>query len=258
MPASRKRNKGKDRKAKKEEIRRMDAHTLWRFASSGKEGEDSCIVNNHGFDIKISDDHPVSGFMDTFFMNWNSYLPLVDSLVDSYEKHPQVWDNEKQRTLTIDIMTTIGTNMLIRKEGQFYTLATCIAEAIYVMENYYNERDVYSAAYNRRSASKRRDLDLFASSLGRDVLKFYSKRVSCSCLKAMYSEARKKMPKKMGKCSHIECKVEKERVMLFVCGRCMIDQYCSRECQIAEWPKHKHNCDIHVEIHDERIEDGLA
>ena len=60
----------------------------------------------------------------------------------------------------------------------------------------------------------------------------------------MHLEARKTIPK-MGKC--FNCKVEKERVDLSVCNRCMVMQYCSRECQVAAWPSHKLDCDVYRE-----------
>ena len=74
--------------------------------------------------------------------------------------------------------------------------------------------------------TKRRDL---GEGNTRDLLKFFSKRTTCSCLKNMYSEARKNMPK-MGKCSY--CDGVKERRLLSVCSKCRINQYCSRECQV--------------------------
>jgi hypothetical protein len=62
-------------------------------------------------------------------------------------------------------------------------------------------------------------------------------------LKKMHLEARKTIPK-VGFCWH--CKDEKERVLLSVCSRCMIDQYCSRECQLANLSGHKKDCDAYV------------
>ena len=61
----------------------------------------------------------------------------------------------------------------------------------------------------------------------------------------MHLETRKKEPK-MGNC--YTCNNEMERVSLSVCSRCMIEQYCSRECQVAAWPKHKEDCDEYVRI----------
>jgi len=87
----------------------------------------------------------------------------------------------------------------------------------------------------------RRIFQRSVSSDMRDALKFFRKRTACKCLKKLHLEARKTTPK-MGRCGN--CSQEKERVSLSVCSRCMATQYCSRECQVAAWPKHKKGCDI--------------
>ena len=64
-PSSRKRNKGKDRKAKRlarlVESERADAREIWRSVSSSTECD-------HGY-VAIADDHPVSSFLDQCFIN---------------------------------------------------------------------------------------------------------------------------------------------------------------------------------------------
>ena len=84
-----------------------------------------------------------------------------------------------------------------------------------------------------------------ASGNDRDTLKFYTKRISCSCLNERYKHARKTLPK-MGKCSH--CHEEKERSSLMTCGRCKVPFYCSRECQVANVPGHKEHCGVYVDM----------
>ena len=49
---------------------------------------------------------------------------------------------------------------------------------------------------------------------------------------------------KLGECS--KCKERKERALLMVCSRCRILQYCSKECQIADLPRHRIYCDQSV------------
>ena len=67
MPASsRKRNKGKDRKAKKavkkEDNERAEAHEFWRSFCGITQCDHDCIS-------LIPDDHPLSNFMDQFYIN---------------------------------------------------------------------------------------------------------------------------------------------------------------------------------------------
>ena len=160
--------------------------------------------------------------------------------------HSQVWENEDNRKMAINILLGIGTNLLLYSNsiGDINCMRAFLpADAISSLENYDGTLDMLGAMLTRGVGTKRRDL---GEGNTRDLLKFYSKRLSCSCLKNMYSEARKNMPK-MGKCSF--CDGVKERRLLSVCSRCRINQYCSRECQVSDWPVHKRGCDACVRIH---------
>ena len=74
----------------------------------------------------------------------------------------------------------------------------------------------------------------------RETLRFYSKRISCSCLKERYS-AVKALQAKTGTCSY--CQKTVERSALMVCSRCNFFDYCSRDCQEKAWPGHRTVCD---------------
>ena len=76
----------------------------------------------------------------------------------------------------------------------------------------------------------------------RDMLRFYSKRISCSCLKDKYTDA-KESQQKVGNCDR--CNKILERTSLMLCSRCKSIQYCSVECQHADWPGHKKMCTIY-------------
>ena len=94
------------------------------------------------------------------------------------------------------------------------------------------------------------DLQPDVSSGRRDCLKFYRKRTMCKCLKKMHLEARKTLPK-LGKCWH--CKKEVERSALSLCSICKVMQYCSRECQVADWPVHERICVEYVHAHKQYV-----
>ena len=239
-PSSRKRNKGKDRKAKqlakKEETERVRLRTIWRRCCSSSAGCD------HGCVIIQSDDHPVLSFIDQCCLHLGEKCMLVSkALRELFKTHPQIWNNESYRKLAIATLVHIGTNMMMKIGigGADITVPICLAQSIIVLEHYNGEDHIDLVANKRVVISKWRDQN-FTSSSRRDALKFYRKRTSCKCLKKRHLEARKTMPMKMGICER--CEEEKERVLLDVCSRCKFSQYCSRQCQIAAWHEHKVFC----------------
>lgn len=249
MPSkSRKRNKGQERKAKKEAIKaqktsansmKLTANSmlLWRGLLMGNQCHHRGLSHDG-----IRSDHPVSHFMDdlfTSFLGKQSPHSMIMNLNDTYGTHQEVWNNEKYSKLAIDILVCLGTNLLLANDNNT-GIALCIAHITVMIEQHgvLGATDFVSVYHNRTVASKIRDLDTIVNSR-RDALKFYRKRVSCKCLKRLHLDARKFLPKS-GQCFHCEKKVE--RVSLSVCSRCMVMQYCSRECQVANWPDHKGPC----------------
>lgn len=69
----------------------------------------------------------------------------------------------------------------------------------------------------------------------RGVIRYFSKRIGCDCLKQWY----KSYPR-VYFCEY--CLLEKNTSDLKQCSLCKVDNYCSKECQIADWPKHKIQC----------------
>ena len=123
--------------------------------------------------------------------------------------------------MVMNIMTRMGTNSIL--SGAPLSRSLTIATSITLLEHYDGNDSLNKTINSRGVQTKMRDLNtsIIRSNNTRDVLKFYSKRISCSCLKDMYQEARRTLPK-TGKC--FGCQKEKERVALSVCSRCMIEQ----------------------------------
>jgi len=243
-PSSRKRNKGKDRKAKqrakKEENERTRAHDFW----WGLQQRTEC---SHGHQIVIPDDHPVSAFMDQFYINLHHKdMSVSNNLRALFQSHTQILSNEIHRKLVLDTLVHIGTNMML-SQGQYdIENALCVAQSILALEHFEHcncQRsdcsDMNFVIKKRVVRSKWRDMDPELITNVRDGLKFYRKRTPCKCLKKMHLEARKTMPK-LGKCDN--CDKEMERVLLSLCSRCMVQQYCSRKCQVADWLRHESRC----------------
>jgi len=249
---SRKRNKGKERKAKKAEleaekvaleVERMErergiVRNGWKSWARGVDINGQSIECNHGIALVMPDDknHPVVNFMDTFHVNGAlKQIFVADNFRDTFTRHQELWGNKRYREMAVNIFIAIGTNFMLNDNEE----AKDVATAIVALENYDGSGDFDSVNYNRVVARKMNDL--LGNRSGRDELKFFRKRTSCSCLKDMHLEARKTLPK-TGVCYH--CEQEKERSLLMVCSRCRTAQYCSRKCHVADWSRHKGYCDI--------------
>lgn len=257
VSSSRKKNKGKERKAKKAEAEKGKTRELWLGWATGKDKVTGIptISCKHGCDndVLIPNkhlDHPlITSFMDDFTTRWLRAVrrSTIEIVTPTFQTHQQVWNDDSYKQIAINILTRMGTNMFLIKPQTTDNIAWafCIAKTISVLDNHDGTDSLESVIYGREVATKLRDLDMSVSSGRRDLLKFYSKRVSCSCLNVMHQEARRTQPK-MGRCDY--CMSEKKRVDLSVCSRCIIHQYCSRECQVANWPKHKKGCYICVDV----------
>jgi len=250
---SRKKSKGKDRKAKKEaskaENERVRARELWLGWALGKEritGMPTISCKHGRDDVVMPDnllDHPISSFLDDFTVRCLINTSVRELIEPLFQTHPQVWNNDGNKKMTISIMINMGTNLLMSDKEDVLIWSMHIAKVIAVLERYNAGTNNIDTAYNNLWVqTKIRDLHSVNSSGKRDALKFFSKRVPCSCLKERHQEARNTIPK-VGKC--YGCRKEKERVALSVCSKCMLMQYCSKECQVADWSQHKEECDIY-------------
>jgi len=240
-PSSRKRNKGKDRKAKqlakKEENERAESLQFWwSFCSS-------ITQCSHGY-AAMADDS-LSNFITQFIINIRyKGMTVGRSLTNLFETHRHIWNDKSYRRLAISILMNVGTNMLMSNllsngENIDICWSVYIAKFIAVLEQYDDVDNIGIVINKPVVLSKWRDLERNASSIRRDALKFYRKRISaCKCLKKMHLEARK--TPKMGMCHN--CAKEMDRVSLSVCSKCKLRQFCSRECQVADWPSHKEVC----------------
>ena len=242
---SRKKSKGKGRKAKKLEAERAIIHERWwkYIAREKKIPNRESISCNHEGVIPKDLDHPVSRFMDEFVTLDNFSL---ENLKYACQSKPGkiVLNNESYKEMVTQIMIRIGINMLLLDDETETSGALIMAKSICVLEHFHTvDYSIEASMYSREVATKLRDIQPISSmstiSGRRDGLKFFSKRVSCLYLKEMHQEARRTIPK-MGMC--FGCRKEKERVTLSVCGRCMVMQYCSKECQISHWSRHKTDC----------------
>ena len=247
MP-SRKRTKGKERKAKKSSFEscrspsdRALVRRVWQGWARGEDNNKKIVHCNHGRNVTIPDDaHPVSKFLDTLFS--------TGDLKSVFQLHPQLCKNESHREMAVNLLMSIAvTSCLLtpKKDYNYMPVISDNAYAIVLLENWDETDDFDSAVCKQNVATKFRDLHFGYGdeSEERDLLKFFHKRIACSCLKERHSEARRTQPK-LGKCFH--CEDVKDRSMLMICSRCKVEHYCSHECQVAAWPEHKCMCNAYV------------
>ena len=99
MP-SRKKNKGKERKAKKAD----QTHWWRRWSGHSPESEAHC---NHGCVAIPPPDHVVSRFMNTFGELWstNSTSTAIES---TFTANPEVWKDAEYRQMAIEILLSIA------------------------------------------------------------------------------------------------------------------------------------------------------
>mmetsp|Transcript_18440 Transcript_18440/g.44399 ORF Transcript_18440/g.44399 Transcript_18440/m.44399 type:complete len:236 (+) Transcript_18440:225-932(+) len=223
MP-SRKRNQGRARKAKAA----GGAPSVREPRTQPSEGR--C---RHG--CTLPPDHVCSAFVDTCYDEWNKAVAvgangwdaLTDGMKLAIEKYPSVFANHREGARSRFLED--GVNTILR--GGFNPFKVgLIADAILFIES-------YTWIVPPKETMKFSDI---LNGCKRTAIRFFSKRIPCSCLDDLYAEARETLTK-MGACFH--CDQIKEHSALMDCSRCKGVQYCSKECQLADWPIHKENCD---------------
>ena len=129
----------------------------------------------------------------------------------------------------------LGTNLLLRDEKGDLEMATSMAIHISMFE--------MSPEDGKMTAE---DLLLISRKLvelgRRNIMKFYSKRIKCSCLETKY----KSLPKEPKRGICCQCKQLKKPKELFLCTGCRSVHYCSKDCQRQHWDRpirgHKDLC----------------
>jgi len=125
----------------------------------------------------ISDDHPVSSFMDQLIINaQHKNMLVIDSMREIFKSHPQIWNNESYRKSAICILTRMGTNdLLYEAPVTNMSWSLCSAMTVVVLEHYNGTSDIDLVMSSPIVRTKWRALNPFVSSCRRDALKFYRK-----------------------------------------------------------------------------------
>jgi hypothetical protein len=253
---SRKKAKGKERKAKSQAqaatqgvlgLSPMEARRRLKWTSKVNPALGHAFFCNHGCPPIPHPGHPVANFFDALVYYEEEIIttrrPLCHVMKEEFIRHRAVFDDATHRQLVISIMMTMGVNILLN--GGNMGLVAAYASYIFHLEIYGSVGDFNAALWR----SIRLERDIREGGFERDVIRFFlkpnpnpnfEKRITCSCLTAKYSHAKLLLPQIMGKCD--KCEKKRERRTLMLCERCKTVQYCCKECQADDWPEHKDYC----------------
>jgi hypothetical protein len=248
---SRKKAKGKARKAKAKErqaaaakevdaiesqMQRLQIEDLLRGGAAAEDEE--C---RHGL-VQVSKDDISSEFMKTFLEAYNGggdvdqFTAAIDAT--DIEEYSDVWiDTSKLESIRFYFLA-YGTEQILNGNP---TSARIMA----ALGCYFEDYTAVNLTKTKAVIDFRKVFELHDEDCDEHtVVSFLRKRVPCSCLDKKYEEV--KSITKLGTCYHVQCPLpgrKEVRKTMMNCGRCLRVSYCSRECQKADWPKHKAQCE---------------
>jgi MYND finger len=134
-----------------------------------------------------------------------------------------------------------GTNLLLKATGNtehsYHTIAINYAQAIMQMEAVGSVDENKSAEEVDISCKIMTEQHVNLDST-RNLVRFFSSRIPCHCLDQKKRENREKL----GRCCYKNCEKSALDKSLMTCSKCLIIKYCSRDCQVSDWPEHRKLC----------------
>jgi len=238
MP-SRKRAKGKARKAKARESNcNLILHndSLCRHGCEVITKDDACYKFVEQFEVELNAVYDSLGpGPDNLFLNSLLGDTIERMKVSKNKEYEMIWDsNEDTRQKLQSLFINLGVNILLRPSTLTVTarrMQLSTLSAMAVVSCHY-DMNLSKAISNDTRALR----DLYA--LPYDTLKFFHKKISCQCLKKLYLNERAKP--RHATC--VYCVTMKERSQLFLCSGCFYSYYCGVECQTKHWSFHKSFC----------------
>jgi len=145
-----------------------------------------------------------------------------------------VWNDATKLKFISSYFVWRATDLLLKHEHN--TARFCAANASYFEQ--------YAAIASEQASTVRiTKYNELSDADEHTLVSFLKHRITCSCLDKKHKEV--KSIKKMGKCCNALCSLSNkqvERSAIMHCTRCRCAYYCSRDCQVADWPNHKDSC----------------
>ena len=256
----RKRNQGKARKARatarKEALINAVLQRSQKADSSddkkAREGAEQRGRCRHGFDLydDVPEDDISKLFIDAFKESFDDVVEsgersvaqcLVKARDATLVEFADVWNDSAKLEIAMSFFLGLGTLQIL--DGDCDNAHLRAAYARYFEQHIAVELERTQALYNWPKIIETNLCDRHT------LVKFLRQRIPCCCLDEKYQEV-KHVPK-MGFCYNSQCSIpdnEVERCKTKYCSRCRCITYCSRECQVADWWRHKPNCDKNAAV----------
>ena len=255
MP-SRKKAKGKARKAAKDEKAEEEESRAVEVAAGQRQVQDESLeaqLQRLGINAKLcmhgcprhslspDEEKICQEFIDAFTAAFLSQNDVGGSLTTAYnatkDEYPDVYSSKLD---TVNSILLANGTQLILGRGNHNKAKLYASLASYF-------EDVAAGLRGSEAVvSLVKPAELFVAD-DHTLVSFYRKRIPCSCLDEKYKEV--KSVKKMGLCHNLNCNLplrKVERRKMLCCTRCGEANYCSIECQRADWKEHRVQCEAVV------------
>eukprot|EP00956_Cyclotella_meneghiniana_P009255 scaffold12701_cov40-Cyclotella_meneghiniana.AAC.4 len=159
----------------------------------------------------------------------------------TYDKYQQLSDDGKKffRRGLLAAGTTCCVDAAKKNDLTKVTTATFTAMTIVAMINAIEIRDKYSGPYDRNHLLQLQVSMNDITHCPRQTIRFFHRRNHCDCLQEIYYKL-KETTNKTASC--FSCRKVVAIKQLSRCHHCDVAQYCSYDCALAHWPKHKVYC----------------
>lgn len=252
MP-SRKKAKGKARKAKKQAAEN-DLHTGTAAGSSCRHLADHCPPDDLNLClnlVKEIDTEVITERLEARGRKKFGSIELLLIVSEIYGKYRHtIFDDNRNKTACRQILLSHGTEVLLRsgRDPSSLQMATKMPLALpylfmlvhmEVVERFNGVIHSIHDEYGMFLKTHQELYDLNMIACPREVVRYFHRHNSCSCLKEIYYHL-KDNTKRTTYCS--KCKKIKDIREMMVCSKCKVANYCSNECAIADYAHHKTNC----------------